>query len=93
MLGQQITKTIVINVGSKERDNVETSRSFDNNVSFKVDDWNNCHEYGIFFVPSVCLRYCGSRMEDHSCVRTKVLAEDVSSDGTVQKFKLTVSRG
>ncbi len=31
-------------------------------------------------------------MEGHSCIRTKVLAEDVSSDGTVQIFKLTVSR-
>jgi hypothetical protein len=44
---------------------------------------SNCHEYGIFFVPSVFLRYCGSRMEGHSCIRTKVSAEDVSSDGTV----------
>jgi hypothetical protein len=41
-----------------------------------------CHEYGIFFVPSVCQRHCGSRMEGHSCIRTKVSAEDVSSDGT-----------
>ncbi len=32
-------------------------------------------------------------MEGHSCIRTKVLAEDVSSDGTVQIFKLTVFRG
>ena len=39
LLGQQITKTIVINVGSKERDNEETTRSFNNCVSFKVDDW------------------------------------------------------
>ncbi len=38
-LGQQITKTIVINVGSKERDNEETTGSFDNDVSFKVDNW------------------------------------------------------
>jgi hypothetical protein len=36
------------------------------------------------FVPSVCRRYCGSRMEGHSCLRTKVLPEDVSSDGRVQ---------
>ncbi len=27
-------------------------------------------------------------MEGHSCIRTKVLAEDVSSDGTVQMFNL-----
>ncbi len=33
--GQRITKTIVINVGRKERDNEETTGSFD--VSFEVD--------------------------------------------------------
>jgi hypothetical protein len=38
LLGQQITKTIVINVGSKKRDNEETTRSFDNDLSFEVDD-------------------------------------------------------
>jgi hypothetical protein len=38
LLGKQITKTIVINVGSTERDNEETTGSIDNNVSFKVDD-------------------------------------------------------
>jgi hypothetical protein len=54
---------------------------------------SNCHKYGIFFVPSVFQRYCESRMEGHSCIRTTVLAEDVSSDGTVQIFKLRVSRG
>jgi hypothetical protein len=54
---------------------------------------SNCNEYGIFFVPLVCQRYCGPRIEGHSCIRTKVLAEDVSSDGTVQMLKLTVSRG
>jgi hypothetical protein len=54
---------------------------------------SNCHEYGIFFVPSVCQRYCGSRMEGHFCIRTKVLAEDVSSNGTVQMLNLTLSRG
>ncbi len=31
--------TIVINVGSKERDNEETTRSFDNDLSFEVDGW------------------------------------------------------
>jgi hypothetical protein len=46
-LGQQITKTIVINVGSKERDNEETTGSFDNNVSFKVDDWKEIEEYAL----------------------------------------------
>ncbi len=38
-LGQQLTKIIVINVESKERDNEETTGSFDHNVSFKVDEW------------------------------------------------------
>ncbi len=57
------------------------------------DMQSNCHEYDILFVPSVFQRYYGSRMEGHSCIRTKVLAEDVSSDGTVQIFNLTVSRG
>ncbi len=43
-LGQRITTTIVINAGSKERDNEETTGSFDNNVSFKVDDWKAIEE-------------------------------------------------
>ncbi len=47
MLGQQITKTIVINVGSKERDNEETTRSFDNDASFEVDDWKEIKEYAL----------------------------------------------
>ena len=38
-MGGRITKTIVINVGSKERDNEETTRSFNNDVFFEVDDW------------------------------------------------------
>ncbi len=46
-LGQRITKTIVINVGSKERDNEETTRSFDNDVSFEVDDWKEIEEYAL----------------------------------------------
>ncbi len=44
LLGQQITKTIVINVENKERDNEETTESFDNNVSFEVDDWKEIEE-------------------------------------------------
>ncbi len=44
LLGQRITKTIVIYVGSKERDNEETTGSFDNDVSFKVDDWKAIEE-------------------------------------------------
>ncbi len=47
MLGKQITKTIVINVGSKERDNEETNRSFDNDVFFEVDDWKEIEAYAL----------------------------------------------
>jgi hypothetical protein len=47
LLGKQIIKTIVINVGSKERDNEETPRSFNNNVSFEVDDWKEIEEYAL----------------------------------------------
>ncbi len=47
LLGQQITKIIVINVGSKERDNEETTRSFNNDVSFEVDDWKEIEEYAL----------------------------------------------
>jgi hypothetical protein len=47
LLGKRITKTIVINVGSKQRDNEETTRSFDNNVSFEVDDWKKIEEYAL----------------------------------------------
>ncbi len=46
-MGQQITKTIVINVGSKERDNEETTRSFANDLSFEVDDWKEIEEYAL----------------------------------------------
>ncbi len=45
LLGKKITKTIVLNVGSKERDNEETIRSFENDVSFEVDDWKKIEEY------------------------------------------------
>ncbi len=47
LLGQRITKTIVINVGNKEKDNKETTGSFNNNVSFKVDDWKEIEEYAL----------------------------------------------
>jgi hypothetical protein len=46
-MGGRITKTIVINVGSKERDKEETTRSFNNDVSFEVDDWNHTEEYAL----------------------------------------------
>jgi hypothetical protein len=39
LLGKRIAKTIIINVGSQERDNEETTRSFNNDVFFEVDDW------------------------------------------------------
>ena len=47
LLGQQITKTIVINVGSKERDNEETTGLFDNDVSFEVDNWKEIDKYAL----------------------------------------------
>ncbi len=47
LLGKQITKRIVNNVGSKERDDEETIRSFNNNVSFEVDDWKEIEEYAL----------------------------------------------
>ncbi len=46
-LGQRITKTIVINVRSKERDNEETIGSFNNDVSFEVDVWKEIEEYAL----------------------------------------------
>jgi hypothetical protein len=46
-MGGRITKTIVIKVGSKERDNEETPRSFVNDVSFEVDDWNHIEDYAL----------------------------------------------
>jgi hypothetical protein len=38
---------IVINVGSKERDNEESTRSLNNDVSFEVDDWKEIEEYAL----------------------------------------------
>jgi hypothetical protein len=46
-MGGQITKTIVINVGSKEINNEKTTRSFDNDVSFEVDVWKEIEEYAL----------------------------------------------
>jgi hypothetical protein len=43
-LGQGITKIIVINLGSKEKKDEETTRSFSNSVSFEVDDWNEIED-------------------------------------------------
>jgi hypothetical protein len=47
LLGKRITKTIVINVGSKTRDNEETIRSFNNDVSFEIDNWKEIEEYAL----------------------------------------------
>ncbi len=47
LLGRQITKTIAINVGSKERDNEEPTRSLNNDVSFEVDDWKEIEKYAL----------------------------------------------
>jgi hypothetical protein len=44
-MGGRIFKTIVVNVGSKERENEETPVSFDN--AFKVDDWNEIDNYAL----------------------------------------------
>jgi hypothetical protein len=46
-LGQQITKTIVINLGSKEKGEEETTRSFNSSVSFEADDWYEIEEYAL----------------------------------------------
>jgi hypothetical protein len=45
LLGRQITKTMVINLGSKEREDGETTRSFNNGESFEGDDWNHTKDY------------------------------------------------
>ncbi len=42
-MGGRITKTIVVNLGSKARENEETPVSFDN--AFKVDEWEEVDEY------------------------------------------------
>jgi hypothetical protein len=46
-LGKWITKTIVIILGSKEKEDEETTRSFNNNVSFEADDWNVIEDYAL----------------------------------------------
>ncbi len=46
-LGQQITKTIVINVGSKEKEDEDTTRSFNNSVSLEAYDWNVIKDYAL----------------------------------------------
>jgi hypothetical protein len=46
-LGGQITKTIVINVGSKVIDNEETSTSLENDDFFEVDQWKEIDEYAL----------------------------------------------
>ncbi len=44
-MGGRNTKTITVNVGSKERENEETPVSFDN--AFEVDDWNEIENYAL----------------------------------------------
>jgi hypothetical protein len=44
---EESPRLLLFNVGSKERDNEETTRSFDKNVSFEVDDWNHIKEYAL----------------------------------------------
>jgi hypothetical protein len=56
-IGGQITKTIVINVGRKEINNEETTRSFDTNVSFEVDVWKEIEDYAL----------SGFNLEDEHC--------------------------
>jgi hypothetical protein len=46
-LVQQITKTIVINLGSKDKEDEETTRIFNNSVSFEADGWNEIEEYAL----------------------------------------------
>ncbi len=44
-MGGRITKTIVVNLGSKERESEETPVSFDN--TFEVDEWEEVDEYAL----------------------------------------------
>ncbi len=56
-MGGLITKTIVINIGSKEINYEETTRSFDNDESFEVDIWKEIEEYAL----------SGFNFEDEHC--------------------------
>jgi hypothetical protein len=44
-MGGRITKTIVVNLGSKERENEDTPVSFGN--TFEVDEWKDVDEYAL----------------------------------------------
>ncbi len=44
-MGGQITKTIVVNLGSKERENEDTPVSLGN--AFKVDEWEEVDKYAL----------------------------------------------
>ncbi len=46
-MGGQITKTIVINVGSKLINNEETLTSLEYNELFEVDQWKEIEEYAL----------------------------------------------
>jgi hypothetical protein len=56
-LGGRITKTIVINVGSKVVNNEETSTSLENGDFFEVDQWKEIEEYAL----------SGFNIEDKHC--------------------------
>ncbi len=56
-LGGQITKTIVINVGSKVINNEEISTSLENDDFFEVDQWKETEEYAL----------SGFNLEDKHC--------------------------
>ena len=56
-MGGQITKTIVINVGSKVINNEETSMSLENDELFEVDQWKEIEEYAL----------SGFNLEDKHC--------------------------
>ncbi len=56
-MGGQITKTIVINVGSKVINNEETLKSLENNDFFEVDQWKEIEEYAL----------SGFNLEDKHC--------------------------
>jgi hypothetical protein len=56
-MGGQITRTIVINVGSKVINNEETLMSLENNDFFEVDQWKEIEEYAL----------SGFNLEDKFC--------------------------
>ncbi len=76
-LGEQITKTIVINVGSKVINNEETLRSLENDEFFEVDQWIEIEEYALI----------GFNLEDKHCQDD----EKTSIDSNQSPISLTIS--